>query len=75
LGFHFFLEALLEWLRVCPKAGPFPQISQAFGIVSLYQQILNTIYSIFFRKNQPAFSRNRTAIRPFGYKIIFFAVF
>jgi hypothetical protein len=34
-GFHFLLEALWEWLTLCPKTGPFPQISQTFGIILL----------------------------------------
>jgi len=33
LGFHFFGEALWEWLTLCPKMGPFSQISQTFGMV------------------------------------------
>jgi len=32
-GFHFFLEALCEWLRLEPKEGPFPQIAQTRGII------------------------------------------
>jgi hypothetical protein len=32
LGFHFFGEALWEWLTLCPKIGPFSQISQTFGM-------------------------------------------
>lgn len=33
LGFHFFGEALWEWLMLCPKTGPFWQIAQTFGMV------------------------------------------
>jgi len=33
LGFHFFGEDLWEWLTLCPKTGPFWQISQTFGMV------------------------------------------
>jgi hypothetical protein len=33
LGFHFFGEALWEWLTLCPKIGPFSHISQTFGMV------------------------------------------
>ena len=37
LGFHFLGEDLWEWLTLCPKDGPFPQISHTFGIfVSLF---------------------------------------
>ena len=32
LGLHFLGEALWEWLTLCPKTGPLPQISQTFGI-------------------------------------------
>jgi hypothetical protein len=33
LGFHFLGEDLWEWLTLCPKTGPFSQISQTFGMV------------------------------------------
>ena len=36
-GFHFFLEALCEWLMLCPNTGPFPQTSQVFGIFRSYE--------------------------------------
>jgi hypothetical protein len=26
------LVATIEWLRLCPKEGPFPQIAQTFDI-------------------------------------------
>lgn len=36
-GFHFLGDALWEWLTLCPKTGPFWQISHTFGIfVSLF---------------------------------------
>jgi len=38
-GFHFFLEALWEWLTLCPKTGPFPQISHTFGIFGLLKRL------------------------------------
>lgn len=34
-GFHFFGEALCEWLTLCPKDGPLPQISHVLGISDL----------------------------------------
>ncbi len=33
LGFHFLGEDLWEWLTLCPKTGPFWQISHTFGMV------------------------------------------
>jgi len=45
LGFHFFGEALWEWLTLCPKTGPFSQISHTFGmVVSLSSRIEPTLY-------------------------------
>jgi hypothetical protein len=38
-GFHFFFEALWEWLTLCPKKGPFPQISHTFGIFVLLKTL------------------------------------
>jgi hypothetical protein len=35
-GFHFFLEALWEWLRLKPKEGPFPQTAQILGIFLIF---------------------------------------
>jgi hypothetical protein len=57
-GFHFFGEALCEWLTLCPKIGPFPQISHIFGMVVLFQGLFYTI------KGPPAqhFKRKRTVL-------------
>ena len=52
-GLHFFLEALCEWLRLCPKIGPFPQISHVLGIVRLFSYWLwNQIYTTKREKSQ-----------------------
>jgi len=34
-GFHFFGEALWEWLTEFPKTGPLPQMSHVFGMMIL----------------------------------------
>src|SRR5512137_1444776 len=45
LGFHFFGDDLWEWLTLCPKTGPFWQISQTFGmVVSLSSRIEPLLY-------------------------------
>jgi hypothetical protein len=33
LGFHFFGEDLCEWLTLCPKTGPFWQMSHTLGML------------------------------------------
>jgi len=45
LGFHFFGEDLWEWLTLCPKTGPFSQISQTFGMVVSLSFELSRIYT------------------------------
>jgi len=45
LGFHFFGDDLWEWLTLCPKTGPFAQISHTFGmVVSLSSRIEPHLY-------------------------------
>jgi hypothetical protein len=39
-GFHFFGEALWEWLTEFPKTGPLPQMSHVFGMVVLSISLL-----------------------------------
>ena len=42
LGFHFFGEALWEWLTLCPNIGLFPQTSHCFGMIVLFKGLLYT---------------------------------
>ena len=44
LGFHFFGEALWEWLTEFPKTGPLPQMSHVFGMVVLSISLLKGLF-------------------------------
>jgi tetratricopeptide (TPR) repeat protein len=51
LGFHFFGDDLCEWLTLCPKIGPFSQISHTFGmVVSLSPRFEPPLYHIYGRE-------------------------
>jgi tetratricopeptide (TPR) repeat protein len=59
LGFHFFGDDLWEWLTLCPKTGPFAQISHTFGmVVSLSSRIEPHLYHKSGREANP--------LRPLG---------
>ena len=49
-GFHFFGEALWEWLTLCPKIGPFSQISQTFGMIV---SLSSPFEPLLYHKSEP----------------------